>query len=740
MRVVSNEWKDAVRAVPRKEFEMEISIGLINQEAQSNANTTSDAHRLSTVNVFDRAKIDFPYATYEREFFKVNGQMLFPSESSNPQYYNGYISNQLSNENKDISGCTLEISFPLSCYPLDIKGLTLQFYWFYPTEFEVRWNNQSKVFTNDGEKFITDYVFDNVSTPIRIIPKKMNAPYARFRVENIKFGIGLEFTSKEIIDATLTTYTHPISNNLPYKQLMFTVDDIDSSFDLENPISSINFMEQMQTVKVRMGMTLDDRTVEWLDMETLSLQEWVSEKGKATFKACDSLTFSEDEYYKGQYYPSGISLYDLAVNVLADMGKEPSEYVLDTYLQAIKVKNPLPVCKYKEALQIIANAGRCYMSQDSDGKLYIMSNFIPEYEISSSDKMAYAKLQNVHDGTVTSYYATFEAHAMPIDGSLINAPETAPFKAETGYVSQSMSGINGVFENPPLIVIQAEARLKTFGLLIKFGLTTATSFDIKTYRNNEEVESLTFENTDRIWQVLREWQEFDRMDIYIKSVEREHQRVYIDYIEFGDVTDYYISNNEYVETTPRGKLNTKIRNLLINATDFAKADVEDKLVDKDVVYNAGQEDELITFSDPVYGLRADGCTIVESGTYYAVIRKPAVKARTSTHITLYGKKYNVSNNTVSYQINPKGTDTAFENPLIDDIEEAYKLAEWIAAYVGEQKDYAFNWRGDPAVESNDVIYIQNTFLPKMKLRILKNTINFNGALSGSIEGRKVGGA
>lgn len=740
MRTVSKEWKTSIREVPRKELEMEISIGLINQEAQSNGSITSPAHQLSDTNVFGKAKIDLPYATYEREFFKVNGQMLFPPMASDPSYYNGHISKQLSNENKDISGCTLELSFPLSCYPLDIKGLTLQFYWFYPTEFEIQWNDKSKVFINDGLKFITDFVFDSVSTPIKIIPRKMNAPYARFRVENIKFGIGLEFTSKEIIDATLTTYTHPISNNLPYKQLTFTVDDRDSSFDLENPTSSINFMEQMQQVKVRMGMTLENQTVEWLDMETLSLQEWISEKGKATFKACDSLTFSEEEYYKGQYYPSGITLYDLAINVLTDMGVESNGFELDTYLKSVKVKNPIPVCKYKEALQVIANAGRCYMSQDKDGKLYIMSNFMPEYEISSNDKMAYAKLQNVHDGTVTSYYATFDTHAMPIDGSMLNTPEISPYKAETGYASQSMSGLNGVFEIPPIIVIQAEARLKTFGLLINFGLTTATSFDVKTYRNNNLVESLSFVNADSTWQVLREWKEFDRMDIYIKSVEREHQRVYIDYIEFGDVTDYYISNNEYIETTPRGKLNTKVRNILVNTTNFSKADVEDKLVDKDVVYNAGQEDELITFSDPVYGLHADGCTILESGTYYVIIRKPAVKARTSTHITVYGKKYNVSNNTVSYQINPKGSDVPFENPLIDDLEEAYKLAEWIGEYVGEQKDYAFNWRGDPAVESNDILYIQNTFLPKMKLRVLKNTINYNGALSGSIEGRKVSDA
>lgn len=62
---------------------------------------------------------------------------------------------------------------------------------------------------------------------------------------------------------------------------------------------------------------------------------------------------------KGQYYETGITLYDLAVLVLEDAGVAQEDYYLDTYLKKITVYNPLPNVRHKEALQIIANAGRC---------------------------------------------------------------------------------------------------------------------------------------------------------------------------------------------------------------------------------------------------------------------------------------------------------------------------------------------------------------------------------------------
>lgn len=739
MRSVSEIYKQHIHDPVGGSVYMQINIGLINQEAQKNADVSSNVNYLSDKDIFSRKRIEIPYATYEHQFFKVDGAMIFPFKQGSPTYFNGVITERLSDANSNMSGEFIDMSFPSSVLPLDIKGLTIQFKYFYPVAFDVEWGGKKQSFENDSLLFSTDFVFDNITDRLRIIPKKMNAPYCRLRIENIKFGIGLEFTNEDLLDCNLETYVHPISNTLSYKNLDFKVIDYKGLYDLENPKSSINYMEMLQDVDVQMGIELPDKSIEWLKMESLKLSEWVSETDSASFKAKDILSFNTSQYIKGQYYQDGITLYDLAVNVFTDMGLKQSEYYIDGYLRSVTTKNPLPSCLHQSALQIIANAGHSYVSQDSDGKIFILNNFIPEYEISSDNKMAYANLKNVKEGTATEYYATFEKAMMPVDGRIHNKPVNSPYASKTGYVSNSMSSANGMFDTPPVIVVQMNARMKTFGLFIKFGLTICKKFKVQTYLENKLIETIDFDNEDKEFISKREWKEFDRMDIHLISVELEHQRAYIDYIKFGEISDYYISNSEYIQKASKGKLNTVIKNFTVSATSYAKVDVEESLVDKDVIYNAGQEEETITFNEPVYGLRCEGATIIEYGTYFVRIKKPIVTTRTSTHVTIFGKKYNVSSTEVPYKINEKGVDQTFSNPLVDDIEKAYSLAEWISEdYLRENKDYVFDWRGDPAVECNDIVYIENPFIPKMQLRIMKNKISFNGgALRGNIEGRKV---
>lgn len=737
MRNVSQAYKDNIMKSCGDAIHMKVNIGLINHDAQDNAFITSHIHSLSDGNVFGDAVIDYPYATFEKDFFKIDGMMMLPSDTLIPIYFNGIMGDQLSDEECNITGCCIEVSFPSSLLPLDIKGITLKFYTFFPVEFDVEWNDQRRTFYNDSCTFITDEVFEDIRTTMKIVPKKMNSPYSRMRFENIQFGINIKL-DKDISSAILNTYTHPISNELPYKDFTVTVIDMDNLYDLENPHSSINFMEQMQEVTVKMGLDLPDKTTEWIDMETLYLTEWNSAQGEATFKARDTLAFYESEYVKGQFCPDGITFYDLAVDVLTDMGFHEGEYTLDTYLKTKKTKNPLPICKHKEALQIIANAAHCYLSQDAQGRIYMLSNFNPDYEFYSDDKTEYTNLGNVKHRTAVNHYFTFENHVMPVDGSILLYDSTS-YAKKLGYVSNSLSMEGGVFENPPMILIQAEARIKTFGLMISFSLTIATSIMVKTYRNKKVIESLTFDNTKKQFRVVREWKEFDCMEIYFVSVERENQRIYVDGIQFGDVTDYHISNHEFIDTTPRGRMTSGIRNLMISSSNYAKSDVEETLVDQDITYETGQEEELYKFNDPVYDLRAEGCEIIECGTYYARVIKPPVSIRTTSHIKVYGKRFNITENDVVYKLEEKGIDQPFANPLIDSIEAANALAKWIGDFVIGRKDYSFDWRGDPAVECNDLVYIQNTFLPNMKLRVLKNTLHFDGgALNGHMEGRKVG--
>ena len=92
------------------------------------------------------------------------------------------------------------------------------------------------------------------------------------------------------------------------------------------------------------------------------MKSWSADDTQMQTSYVDRFAYMQDTYYKGKYYSDGISLFALAVDVLTDAGLEESDYWIDPYLETIIVYNPIPVCMHKEALQIIANAGRCILS------------------------------------------------------------------------------------------------------------------------------------------------------------------------------------------------------------------------------------------------------------------------------------------------------------------------------------------------------------------------------------------
>ena len=68
----------------------------------------------------------------------------------------------------------------------------------------------------------------------------------------------------------------------------------------------------------------------------------------------------DSTYYRGQYHPNGMSLYDIAVDVLTDAQVDYRNYWIDPYLKGCSGGNPMPVVMHKGSLQLIANAWQMY--------------------------------------------------------------------------------------------------------------------------------------------------------------------------------------------------------------------------------------------------------------------------------------------------------------------------------------------------------------------------------------------
>lgn len=133
------------------------------------------------------------------------------------------------------------------------------------------------------------------------------------------------------------------------------------------------------------------------------------------------------KYHKGTYHPNGISLYALAEDVLTDAEVDPREYFIDPYLKKVTVQNPIPIVKHTEALQMIANAGRCIMTQDRRKKITLRSSFLPDVNANSENQTAFSRVENILMDDPVDAYAMGSRDFSTTDGSMYFLPENTEY-------------------------------------------------------------------------------------------------------------------------------------------------------------------------------------------------------------------------------------------------------------------------------------------------------------------------
>lgn len=473
MYQTSQEYKDSMKRPIREQSFMKVQLGLINQEAQQSASLeNTDYNGFSDPSTLFNQHTVKRYATYEQNMFRADGTMYFLPKDTASYWKDGYTCKGLFNNE-------LHIKFVFGYGKSDIKGLTIQFGENYPTKFSAMTDDGTSVaFENNAQVFKTDTVFSNTAS-IELVVTEMSVPNNRVRIDYIQFGLGLEYDDEWILEANSKTSLSAINDDLPESEFSITLNNDEQIFNVDNPASEINFLESGQRMNVVMGYMLDNGKVEWLQMHSLYVYEWSASDEKATIKAVDVLKFLSDDYYKGQYYEAGITLYDLAVLVLEDAGVAQEDYYLDTYLKKITVYNPLPNVRHKEALQIIANAGRCVLDYDRYGRIRIHSLFRPECETNSNGTTDYSDVSSIDTQTAKTDFATYENNRWLADGKMVFLPKSGI--QNTGYVSLAVSDENGLFAKNPIITRTLEAKYKAYGIYIEFGKNLPKKFVIRTY-------------------------------------------------------------------------------------------------------------------------------------------------------------------------------------------------------------------------------------------------------------------
>lgn len=733
MQKVSKAYKDSMKSSLRERAYIMLSFGLVNQQAQTNARVASGdfAHFSNPASLFSERSDNMIYATLEENFTKVDGSMLFPprNNTSSSLYDTGLVGGTL------VSNATYELTINLNAGVTNIKGLTVDFGENYPVDFDILTSSNQKIEirNNTGSKFVTEEVFED-TTHIKLVVYRMKNPQSRLRIYAIKFGYGLVYNNDSVVSSSLDSYVSPIGADIPQIDFTVKLKNYDKYFNMDNPKSAINFFETGQEMEIYYGYQLpDSNEIEWIKGNHLLCSEWESDDYTATIRCQDVFRNMDSEYFKGSYNDAGRSYYDLATEILVDAGVH--DYYIDPRLKTLYTKNPLPMVSHKEALQIIANACRCVLTQSRTGAIHIKSSFIPDVMVSANNKTEYSNVENI---------------------------------LRTGYVSDEVSNEEGEFESNPIITVVQEAVSMYYGVKFVFGQSLPTMIRFRTYNSGELVEEYEVEGRSdgsvlgkavlgkmrlgtkssgegndeiaKTFVIHHDFADFDTMEIEFVKTAEPYSRIEVEHFSFGDTTDFEMTRTD-MTSSPKAVKQELIKDIVVPCYSYKTGDVEENIVSEEIEVVAG---DVVTFyvAEPTYNFRAsvDGgdsnVSIIASGSYYVTVQ---FNVTGRVLLDIYGYHYKIVERHAVKTLNSYGRTVKWENPLMSDMAMASDLAEWLGDYYTSGVEYEYNTRGNPEIDVNDIVYQANEFRENMKVKICRHTLNFNQSFSGKVTARRMGG-
>lgn len=662
---VSSAYKEIMDRPIRNRAYVSVGIGIINQQAQENANVVTDVAYWSNGNIFENNLNRIEYATMEDNFFRSDGKMYFMPENSEDM--------QLKDNGLSTVGFYEPIRIELGEL-YSIKGLTIEFASSYPTMFRIQTRDEAKTYTTYETRFVTNDVLGNTDYVI-ITPLQMIGGEQRMRIKSILMGVGLVYTNKQTKSLSLDESVSTISAEIPSETLSYSFYDENNLFNIDDDNSYVAFLDAMQKVTVSFGLELDNGDIEWNKIATMYLKDWQSQKGIVSISATDRLSQMEDVYYSGNRIYERTA-YKEAENIFASAGIEPDEYFIDDYLNDVMLVNPMPEATHKECLQMLANACRCIIRQDENGRIIIRANFAniiePEtLEINTNGVTEWSKTSNLFKGTVVNY-ADMTMNYFKADASMYFMPEGKNY-LETSYVSQQMSNADGLFDINPYISIMLPAKYSYFGVNFDFGGNPPKELIIHTYDGENLIESTKFDEIEQVTTLVHDFLRFDRMVIEFTETE-PFNRVLVNQFGLGDLSDYTLRKRSMTEE-PTGYRERKTKSIDVRIFSY-------------------ENDE-------------DGYPVqLESEEYKTVY------------------------------VGEVGEKKLLENPLIHTEEHALLVGEWVGNYYANNVSYSVSYRGEPRINASDIIYMESDVLDNLQVEIAKSVLNFNGAFSGSLELRR----
>lgn len=359
----------------------------------------------------------------------------------------------------------------------------------------------------------------------------------------------------------------------------------------------------------------------------------------------------------------------------------------------------------------------------------------------SSTEHEFSQVENILNSEAKYHYAIANKDYVSAGASYrYFRPAQGSNALTTGYISSKTADASGNFsEGNPIVSIHLESAYKSYGLTVNFFGNHPLKMKIHAYSGDRLIETYETDVTENMFTTDHEFPEFNRLDLEITKG-APYNNVYIDSVTFGNVTDYKLSYSNELTDTPDGVQTEIVKEIRQNLTILSETAEEAKELYKETLSVMMKEEITINLSNPSYGYSATiggmAATVVESGAYYVVIM-PSPLVSGVKEVILKGKEYAQSSKTYLYPLNKNGRTAEYENPLISTEKLAQEVSEWEGDYLYANREYDLQYRGDPRIDANDIVFLENKFVPNMLIRIYEHEVDFNGgALSGTIAARR----
>ncbi len=375
--IVSNLFKQKIYATERS-IQAKVSFEILDVKAYEDAtySVTGEAEISRLGQTINKIRdMSNKYATFEKDYFRLDGSFHLPPRENESDSELGWWSDILSGEDGTFAvRPAMTFAFGESHSSI---GLTITFDRQtneYATDFLVEVTGPTGTIASEFISGNTNPVYyfqrpiEGYTRVVITIVKWVN-PNRRARITEVDFGAVQEYTGDKLISLKVLEEMDLLASTVPSNEMQFVLDNSDQYFNILNPSGVYRFIVPNQEMSAEIGLLIGENKYEWISMGRYYLTDWTVEEGAMTSTFVGRDIFTKLELVDYTRLLQNTNLHALALDILDEANI--TDYEIDEALKTITTVGFKEKIKVREALQMIAIAGKAVVRQGRDGSVVL---------------------------------------------------------------------------------------------------------------------------------------------------------------------------------------------------------------------------------------------------------------------------------------------------------------------------------------------------------------------------------